>query len=423
MKKEKLRNNHKKVMLIGGMIILLVITIIFLNNKEQNNILIKDNSNINNTIAMYKSEDGINYSEIQEMPEDNYVINEEKSYCTIDNKTHQDGISLKTIDGNHTISGLKRSSKCYIWFDKKKEKSEETLSKLNITNVNTTTPDFSKTATTDEGVFKVEDGMYGGYSYYWRGAVTNNHVIFADKCWRIIRINGDGSIRLIYNGTVLSGNKCTGNGSNEDSMAIKYQVYNTGYRNSSYAGWTYELDSQRPTGIETNSIAKNKTDSWYDSIIGNNTTYASKVTDGKFCNDRNVKSGQTWVGTGGTIIYYAAYQRLYDNKSPTLSCSTEDMYILNAGVITSDEVSFAGGVYNSDNASYYLYNGQNYWTMSPCFWGSPRVNVFAIYSNGNLSNYNDDTSPSSGLRPVINLRSDIIISSGNGLQSSPYIVQ
>ena len=40
-----------------------------------------------------------------------------------------------------------------------------------------------------------------GTSYYYRGNVTNNFVKFADKYWRIIRINGDGTVRVIYDGT------------------------------------------------------------------------------------------------------------------------------------------------------------------------------------------------------------------------------
>ena len=40
-----------------------------------------------------------------------------------------------------------------------------------------------------------------GTSYYYRGNVTNNYVKFADKYWRIIRINGDGTVRVIYDGT------------------------------------------------------------------------------------------------------------------------------------------------------------------------------------------------------------------------------
>ena len=76
--------------------------------------------------------------------------------------------------------------------------------------VNETTPDFSKVAKTNEGLFKADDdytATTGMKSYYFRGAVDNNWVKFGkDRTgkyiyWRIIRINGDGSIRMIYTGT------------------------------------------------------------------------------------------------------------------------------------------------------------------------------------------------------------------------------
>ena len=52
--------------------------------------------------------------------------------------------------------------------------------------------DFSKI---DNGLYKDIDNY--GYSYYYRGNVTNNYVEVNNELWRIIRINGNGSIRLI----------------------------------------------------------------------------------------------------------------------------------------------------------------------------------------------------------------------------------
>ena len=52
-------------------------------------------------------------------------------------------------------------------------------------------------------------GLYKGFdddgiSYYYRGNVNNNWVKFGGFLWRIIRINGDGSIRMMYSGTPSS---------------------------------------------------------------------------------------------------------------------------------------------------------------------------------------------------------------------------
>ena len=284
------------------------------------------------------------------------------------------------------------------------------------------TPDFSKVATTDEGVYKVSDGMYGGYSYYWRGAVTNNYVKFAGKCWRIIRINGDGSIRLIYDGAT-----CHANGTSTAESIAKTVVYNTSYNNSSYVGWTYSLGSQRTTS-GTASNAKIQLESWYNSNLA---SHASKIADGKYCNDRNVGAkysvwsetwATTWSGTG-TRFAYAGIDRLLNKYQPTLSCSSGDVYTLKVGLITADEVEFAGGK-DENNTSYYLYNGQNYWTMSPYNWNSNNgcASVFYVRgSDGYLANWYVNSTRD--LRPVINLKSNVTFSGGNGTLNNPYVVQ
>ena len=296
----------------------------------------------------------------------------------------------------------------------------------NIT-IKTGTPDFSKVATTDEGVYKVSDGMYGGTSYYWRGATTNNYVKFAGLCWRIVRINGNKTMRLIYDGRT-----CHANGTKTAESVVMgatdaekhYSTTNGKANNSSYVGWTYSLGSQRTTG-GTASNAKTQTEKWYNANITG--TNASKVADGKFCNDRNV--GQplaNWSGyittwsTNGTKFAYAGPKRLYEDYTPTLSCTYGDVYTLKVGAITADEVTFAGGK-NENNTSYYLYNGQYYWTMSPFYWEGNYSGVFYVAESGYLgSTYVN--AYRNGLRPVINLRSDITFSSGNGTKSNPYVV-
>ena len=91
------------------------------------------------------------------------------------------------------------------------------------------TPDFSKTATTDEGLFMAEDDK--GESYYYRGAVKNNYVSFAGLTWRIIRRNGDGSIRMIYSGKSTSD---TG-----EATTIGKSKFNEKYWDPAYVGYKY----------------------------------------------------------------------------------------------------------------------------------------------------------------------------------------
>ncbi len=284
-------------------------------------------------------------------------------------------------------------------------------------NPKTTPPTFSNIATTDEGVYRVSDGMYGGNSYYWRGAATTNYVKFAGKCWRIIRINGDKTMRLIYDGAT-----CHANGtSTADSIAVASTAYNSSYNKSEYVGWKYTSGSQRPSSITsgTNAPIKTTLENWYNTNIGNNTTYSSKIADGKYCNDRNVQSGQSWASAPSSTFYYAAYKRIYTDRAPSLSCASLDTYSLKVGLITADEVMYAGGL-NTNNASYYLYNGQNYWTMSPGYWGGGSAYVFYVASNGYLDYWG--VGSKFGVRPVINLKADTLFASGDGTLNNPYIV-
>lgn len=291
-----------------------------------------------------------------------------------------------------------------------------------VASAKTGTLDFSKTATTDEGVFKVADGMYGDYSYYWRGAVTNNYVKFANFCWRIIRINGDGSIRLIYDGTT-----CNVNGqSTAESIAVANQVYNSSDDRSEYVGYTYAEGSQRPSDNMTGTVSnlKTQTDNWYKTNITDK-GYDGKVAIGKFCNNRKVSG--TWTSQPSSDLYYEGYYTsglMFDIAYPTLSCSTNDIYSLKAGAITMDEAIMAGsGKYGSYNSSYYLYNGQNYWTMTPFYHFLAGNSVGMIYIKGVNIHAAYVTNSSTGIRPVINLRSDVQFKLGtDGTLNNPYEV-
>ena len=143
------------------------------------------------------------------------------------------------------------------------------------------------------------------------------------------------------------------------------------------------------------------------------------MADGKFCNDRETQSGDTWVtDPGSNTFYYAGYKRR--NGNLTLSCLDKDIYIVKIATITLDEVLMAGsGKYSTDNTNYYLCNGLAYWTMTP-YSASSSANMFYVRASGSIMG-NAITGSRSG-RPVINLKSDVTFSSGNGTQSNPYVV-
>ena len=296
------------------------------------------------------------------------------------------------------------------------------------------TPNFANTSCTSGcgeatvGIYETEDNL--GTTYYYRGDVENNYLQFAGFYWRIIRINGDGSIRIIYSGEkseVDAAGKeiILANGYNDSSTnytQTQTSVFNSKSTASYYVGYTYEEDLQRPSiqNGGTASTIKEVLENWYVTNITNQGLDSKVINTAGFCNDRNMASGYTWSAQPSSGIYYAAYERLSTNKAPTLECSNNnDLHITKIGLITADEVAMAGGVWGISNTSYYLYTGQNYWTMSPTY--SLYASAYLVWSSGTIA-YGRNVDNTEGVRPVINLSADVTISSGDGTMDNPYII-
>ena len=306
--------------------------------------------------------------------------------------------------------------------------AKETLTALNL-SLSRETPDFTKTSIDDKtnGIYSAKDDL--GTSYYFRGNVTNNYVKFANKYWRIIRINGDGTIRMIYAGTSAHANGY--NDSSANDMSIGTSAFNSSYNDNTYVGYMFGTKGAttyaNTHSNKTNSTIKTKLDSWYDTNIVN-TGNEKYIADAIYCNDRSVSSG---TGIGTTETTYAAQTR-GDNGQPTLKCAnnndkfTKSTTIGNGkltkmiGLITSDEVMYAGGKSGTYNQEYYLYSGKYYWTMAPYSYASGYACVYFVFYYGFLSNYSVDNTDGA-VRPVVSLKSDAI-SGGSGTAASPFLV-
>ena len=380
------------------------------------------------------------------------------------------------------------------------------------TNINAKgTPDFSKTATTDEGLFMAEDDE--GDSYYYRGAVKNNYVSFAGYTWRIIRRNGDGSIRMIYAGKTTSDTGTATNIGNSvfnekywDPTYVGYK-YNekfslhenngtTGYNwfanTSKYnfgTGYTFDETTKKFTLTGTtkqltwkdnsDEIVSGKlysclntscnvvykitgysndttmivqpisysSDSYADAVTNNTnntmkntldtlyknnlTSYTSYLADETFCNDRSINWGNGYLTPPTTT--YGAYERLYEKKAPSLKCAQDnDKFKVSnesakldypISLITADEVAMAGGVWNTANSNYYLYNGQYFWTLSPANFESYSsvAQVWRVLPSGSLNPWGYVSNLYS-VRPVISLRADIQIIKGDGTALNPFAI-
>ncbi len=293
--------------------------------------------------------------------------------------------------------------------------------------------DFSTTVTntTTGTIYKsIDESQYDDFGevYYFAGNPTDNWVHFGGFYWRIIRINGNGSIRMIYSGSDATGPVTTG-----EETQIGKSAFNSNANDNMYVGYMYQ--SGQLHGVSANSNIKITIDNWYTSNIVD----ASEYLDGNigFCGDRIAYSG---VGTGESNTYYGTYNRLYTNKDPIFKCTDlRDLYTTpgsskgNAalkvdsndensiptpiGLISADEISFAGGVFGLSNTSYYLYTGDNYWAMSSSSYNRIGARVFRMNLDGGIGNYS--VNGTLGVRPVINLKSDVQIT-GSGTTTDPY---
>ena len=374
------------------------------------------------------------------IPTGNYELTE-NSYCTV-NGEEDSNITLNYDSTTKTLNVVPfttKGTKCYLDFVTSTTKKVDTI--LGTIEVNLDTPDFSKTSCTsktyngtartcgEETVGIYEETTSKGTTYYYRGDVENNYLVFANKYWRIIRINEDGTVRIIYSGeksevdaagkeTVLANGY---NDSSTDYTQTQTSAFNSSYNRSYYVGYTYTQDLQRPSTQNggTASTIKGILDTWYSNNLQ---SYDSKIASGGsagFCNDRNTRSGDSWVSSG-TTFYYAAYERR-SNGTPSYECSnTNDLYTTKIGLITADEVMYAGAAGTTSNYGYYLYTGNYYWTMSPYYTSSSGfANVFYVWSDGFLVSSRVDYS--NGVRPVISLTTNNTIT-GSGTISDPYVV-
>ena len=290
------------------------------------------------------------------------------------------------------------------------------------------TPTFSKVATTNEGMFAANDSQ--GTSYYFRGAVNNNWIKYGkdssnkDIYWRIIRINGDNSIRMIYSGTTAPTSSTsvvmTGAGS-----AIDRSVYNSGTNYAEYVGYMYQRGYQRNN--TNNSTIKTKIDNWF---AGTSLKNDSNVVDNIFCNDRSTSS--SWSSRPSSNLLYNGHIRNLSYSNASLWCENKlDKFTTSStlgngsltypvGLITIDEVAMAGGYFATDNKNYYLYTGTFYYTMTPNFFRSTGTAfVFIVNNTGKFPN--SPIGSTAYIRPVINLNGNVKLS-GTGTYDNVYEV-
>lgn len=276
-----------------------------------------------------------------------------------------------------------------------------------------------------------------GMSFYFRGNVQNNYVAFAGMCWRIVRVTGDGSIKLVlYN---YSSDDCT---ETADDLAFaryngtKYTTtFNTDYTDNTYLGFMYGTPgastyAETHANINKSTILKNL-ETWY---INNIASYEEKLADVIWCNDKSTNSG-TGIGTASTK--YGLFGR---ETHPNLICQNDknggklskftvaDTTYGNGdldykiGLLTVDEILFSGLNNDTYNNNYLTENALKlWWSLSPYQLSGGWLFIYGVNNIGEETSF-IASAGNVGLRPAIALKSNTTISSGNGTASNPFVI-
>lgn len=225
-------------------------------------------------------------------------------------------------------------------------------------------------ATEDEGLIEYHDEYET--TYYFRGNVQNNYVLINNMYFKIVRINGDESVKLIFDGVL------------EDQ-----KKYYESLENKTFAS----------------SPAYLYLKSWFSNMFGS----GQMLSNSKYCVDHtNSKNG------------YIALNRIKIDNIPSFVC-TGDKLVSKVGLLTADEVVYAGGAVDVENTSYYLYNSNittDSYTLTAASGTDTSFYPFTIGSNGMLKTSNEGGTLQS-LRPVITVNK-IACTGGDGTYNNPY---
>lgn len=436
-----------------------------------------------------------NFANISPLPsryQDDGITGSETSYTPVNNEyylTYGDSYTFNEITGRYTLTNPQtcKIKDCYedlvgkyycyntVYNNTTLHYNSNQSLLYQITSNTTDSKIYYKAASRtvleydnkDSGLFEAEDDY--GQSLYFRGNVTNNYVKFGksknnqDMYWRIIRINGDGTLRLIYDGTSTHEN-----GESSTDRIVGTSSFNTGSGrpyDAGYVGFMYG-NFGAPTGCSctsrdsagncfytctgggstsydeahenvNSSTIKTYLENWYTENIVN-TGYSEAIADEIFCNDRTINRNlrPSDLGYGQNYTLFAAYSRLYTERDPILLCSRKDDSFTvsdtvkgNAklsrpvGLITADELAYGGNVYAGDyNYKSYLYKGSWYWSLSPIglnsFGNALVMNLRPSY----IRNYS--ATSSGGVVPVINLKAETVQNfTGSGTMQDPFKIE
>ena len=365
----------------------------------------------------------------------------------------------KKIDANESITwnGTKwllttaisdGNVRCNATFETKKPTLAEAILANNEVKTPITAPG-KEVSTASEALLASTPDDYGT-SYYFRGAVKNNYVEFANKCWRIVRVGGDGSVKLILHNdnTAKAANPCNSANNSTTAAFARYSgetyksAFNTNYNDNAYVGFKYGTvgaGDYALTHANTNkSTILTNLEAWYEK--NNLKNYEKVIADTVWCNDKTNVTDTTFnpynysnvngLGYAKNVTYYGATQRLVGTSGsaggtgPSLKCTGELSKINSkVGLITADELALAGYAAGTGNTTTYLQENATdtyWWSLSPYSFSGVYAGVWGVRGSYGGFDYSSVGS-AFGVRPSISLKSTTNVT-GNGTSDSPFII-
>lgn len=309
----------------------------------------------------------------------------------------------------------------------------DTLIKLKVNGTDTTSFTYS-------GTYMNNSPTYVGYMYgnvYTQSSSnwTTNAKFGSGFVW-------DGSNYTLTDATVTTPDNthhysCNSADATATCASLRYVFQTSG-------SYKYYITLTGGKGVEqaitemktnvTNSNAKSKVDEWY---AANLTSFTSKLEDAIYCSDRSKRtnSNNGWTASGGNIsqpLYFGAYGRRYMGI-PSLDCvnkndsftwknsSGNQQLTYPVGLLTVDEMMIAGADYETSNANLYIVGGAGYVSMSPSQFYNGRSDIFSLNYDGGY--YENSTSNSYGIRPVITIKPGTSLSGGDGTVNNPFVIE
>ena len=297
--------------------------------------------------------------------------------------------------------------------------------------------DFGVVASSDAinhpyGVYQLVESNLTNPIYFYRGDHTvKNNVVFDNKCWLIVRTTETNSTRMIYNGTPVNEECTTIEGNNTMiSLYVSANVnsdgnyeysytstegfttlrsgpqfqYNVNGNNAKYVGYTYD------NGV--NSNMKNALEAWYEGAISSEAK--AKIETSTYCNDTRVDESVT------SYTQYMPNTRANANTPSVVCPAGANAISSKVGFLTVDEEIMAGRTWSTGMQDY-LYNNKMWWLGSPYYFNGGVAYIFNVNNNRNV-NRNMNTSSIIGLRPVVSILSDTVVTGGDGSQTTPWII-